>query len=239
MKQTEILVVEQEKGIRNAICTILDTRGYHYRTAETAQAAQAALGTRLPSLLLLDLALPGADICGLIGELRSRSSLPILLLTGKGSEKKKVEALDAGADDYLNWPFSAEELTARLRAAENRMGVLADPHRSTDHFQNGGLEIDRAAGRVTVEGQEIRLTPIEFRLLSLLAENAGRVLTHNAILREVWGAELPRDTPSLRVFMATLRKKVEIMPSQPKYIQTHIGVGYRMLQILPPISAER
>lgn len=139
-------------------------------------------------------------------------------------------ALDAGADDYITKPFSIDELLARLRVALRRVHAENEKAGEEAVYQNGDLKIDYAAGCVYIKDEEIHLTPIEYKLLCLLAKNTGKVLTHNYILKEVWGSALPSDTPSLRVFMATLRKKIEKTPSQPRYIQTHIGVGYRMLR---------
>ena len=171
----------------------------------------------------------GIDI---IKKIRTWSNVPIIVVSARSEDRDKIDALDAGADDYLTKPFSVEELLARLRVTLRR--VQYDYIKNTQNdsvFINGGLKIDYAAGCVWVDEKEIHLTPIEYKLLCLLAKNVGKVLTHNFILKEVWVNALPDDTPSLRVFMATLRKKIEKVPSNPKYIQTHIGVGYRMLRI--------
>ena len=152
-------------------------------------------------------------------------------LSRRLSYQDKVEALDAGADDYLTKPFSIDELLARLRAALRRSRAdYGTAQQNTAVYHNGSLTIDYAAGCVYLDGEEIHLTPIEYKLLCVLARNTGKVLTHNYILKEVWGSALASDTPSLRVFMATLRKKIEKDPSAPRYIQTHIGVGYRMIR---------
>ena len=151
--------------------------------------------------------------------------MPIIIVSARSEDSDKVGALDAGADDYLTKPFSVEELLARLRVALRR--VRYDSQRLKEEssiYVNGELKIDYAAGCVYVGEREVHLTPIEYKLLCLLAKNTGKVLTHNYILKEVWGNALASDTPSLRVFMATLRKKIEPVPSEPKYIQTHIGV---------------
>ena len=170
----------------------------------------------------------GVDI---IRKIRGWSNVPIIVVSARSEDQDKVEALDAGADDYLTKPFSIDELLARLRVALRRSRM----EESTSHVQenvyhNGELTIDYPAGCVYLNQEEIHLTPIEYKLLCLLAKNTGKVLTHNYILKEVWGSALASDTPSLRVFMATLRKKIEKNPSEPKYIQTHIGVGYRMIR---------
>ena len=164
--------------------------------------------------------------------MRSWSNTPIIVVSARSEDMDKVSALDAGADDYLTKPFSVEELLARLRVALRR--VRYDTLKSSEGnsiYENGDLKINYAAGCAYKCGREVHLTPIEYRLLCLLARNTGKVLTHNYIMKEIWGNTLPSDTPSLRVFMATLRKKVETDPSRPRYIQTHIGVGYRMIRM--------
>ena len=157
--------------------------------------------------------------------------MPIIVVSARNEDSDKVEALDAGADDYLTKPFSVEELLARLRVALRR--VRYDSEKVKDEastYENGDLKIDYAAGCVYRAGKEIHLTPIEYRLLCLLAKNTGKVLTHNYLLNKIWGSTSPSDTPSLRVFMATLRKKIEVDTAHPQFIQTHIGVGYRMIR---------
>lgn len=157
--------------------------------------------------------------------------MPIIVVSARGEDRDKITALDAGADDYLTKPFSAEELLARIRVSLRRVRYDREKlQRDASVFTNGDLRIDYAAGCVWLGGEEIHLTPIEYKLLCLLAKNVGKVLTHNFILQEIWGS-YASDIPALRVFMATLRRKIENTPSQPKFIQTHIGVGYRMLRV--------
>ena len=167
----------------------------------------------------------------IIRKIRGWSTVPIIVVSARSEDSDKVEALDAGADDYLTKPFSIDELLARLRAALRRRQLddtgLA-PQESV--YRNGNLSIDYAAGCVYRDDREIHLTPIEYKLLCVLAKNTGKVLTHNYILKEVWGNAFSADASSLRVFMATLRKKIEENPATPQYIQTHIGVGYRMIR---------
>ncbi|MPN48393.1 KDP operon transcriptional regulatory protein KdpE [bioreactor metagenome] len=168
----------------------------------------------------------------IIRRVRTWSTLPIIIVSARSNDKDKVLALDEGADDYLTKPFSVEELLARLRVAWRRVSQesnLLTEIQST--FQNGPLHIDYSSRIVTLDQQEVHLTPIEYNLLTLLSRNIGKVLTHNTILKEVWQNYLPNDTPSLRVFMATLRKKIDISPSGSKMIQTHVGVGYRMIRV--------
>lgn len=170
----------------------------------------------------------GVDI---IKKERTWSNTPIIVISARSEDHDKVEALDAGADDYLTKPFSVEELLARLRVSLRRVRYDSEKvDEAASIYQNGGLKIDYAAGCTYQNGNEVHLTPIEYKLLCLLAQNTGKVLTHNYILNKIWSSALPSDTPSLRVFMATLRKKIEPDPSHPRYIQTHIGVGYRMIR---------
>ena len=240
MNKAKILVVEDDKAVRNLITTTLETQNYQYHTAEKGSEALLEAVSFQPDVMLLDLGLPDMDGIAIIEKVRGWSGMPIIVISAHaeglcqiiGCTGIQIDALDAGADDYLTKPFSVDELLARLRVALRRArqdsGHAGAPEAV---FTNGELTIDYAAGCTYLAGQEVHLTPIEYKLLCLLAKNVGKVLTHNFILKEVWGSALPGDTPSLRVFMATLRKKIEPVPAQPKYIQTHVGVGYRMLRI--------
>ena len=232
MNKAKILVVEDDKAVRNLITTTLETQNYQYHTAEKGSEALLEAVSFQPDVMLLDLGLPDMDGIAIIEKVRGWSGMPIIVISARSEDRDKIDALDAGADDYLTKPFSVDELLARLRVALRRArqdsGHAGAPEAV---FTNGELKIDYAAGCTYLAGQEVHLTPIEYKLLCLLAKNVGKVLTHNFILKEVWGSALPGDTPSLRVFMATLRKKIEPVPAQPKYIQTHVGVGYRMLRI--------
>lgn len=231
MHKANILVVEDDAAISNLITTTLETQDYQYHKVKTgAGAVMDALSYR-PDVMLLDLGLPDMDGVDIIKKVRTWSNLPIIVVSARSEDSDKVAALDAGADDYLTKPFSVEELLARVRVALRR--VRYDGQRAlaeSSVYENGEVKIDYAAGCAYRSGEEIHLTPIEYKLLCLLAKNTGKVLTHNYILNEVWGSASASDTPSLRVFMATLRKKLEIDPSHPQYIQTHIGVGYRMIR---------
>lgn len=232
MNKPMILVVEDDKAVRNLITTTLETQDYQFHTASTGGESILEAISHKPDIIILDLGLPDMDGIDIIKKIRTWSKVPIIVVSARSEDRDKIDALDAGADDYLTKPFSVEELLARLRVTLRR--VQYDYIKNTQNdsvFINGGLKIDYAAGCVWVDEKEIHLTPIEYKLLCLLAKNVGKVLTHNFILKEVWVNALPDDTPSLRVFMATLRKKIEKVPSNPKYIQTHIGVGYRMLRI--------
>lgn len=230
MNKPMILVVEDDSAVRNLISTTLDTHGYKYHTAPTGEAAVLEAASHNPDVVLLDLGLPDMDGVDVIRKIRTWSGMPIIVISARSEDTDKIDALDAGADDYLTKPFSVEELLARLRVTFRRLhGAAAQSDSSV--FQNGALKIDYAAGCAFLDGQELHLTPIEYKLLCLLARNAGKVLTHAFITREIWGSAWENDVASLRVFMATLRKKIEKDPSSPQYIQTHVGVGYRMLKV--------
>ncbi|MDC7289888.1 response regulator transcription factor [Blautia schinkii] len=232
MNKAKILIVEDDSAISNLIATTLETQGYQYHVAKTGVAALLEAASYSPDVVILDLGLPDMDGVDIIKKVRGWSNLPIIVVSARNEDSDKVSALDAGADDYLTKPFSVDELLARLRVALRRVRYDSQKLKEESSvYMNGDLKIDYAAGCVYVGDKEIHLTPIEYKLLCLLAKNTGKVLTHNYILKEVWGNALASDTPSLRVFMATLRKKIEPVPSEPKYIQTHIGVGYRMLRV--------
>lgn len=232
MNKPMILVVEDDKAVRNLITTTLETQDYQFHTASTGGESILEAISHKPDIIILDLGLPDMDGIDIIKKIRTWSNVPIIVVSARSEDRDKIDALDAGADDYLTKPFSVEELLARLRVTLRRVQYDYIKNIQNDSvFINGGLKIDYAAGCAWVDEKEIHLTPIEYKLLCLLAKNVGKVLTHNFILKEVWVNALPDDTPSLRVFMATLRKKIEKVPSNPKYIQTHIGVGYRMLRI--------
>lgn len=231
MYKPKILVVEDDPAITNLIRTTLDTQDYQYHTAKNGSGAMLEAVSYNADVIILDLGLPDMDGVDIIRKVRGWSNVPIIVVSARSEDQDKVEALDAGADDYLTKPFSIDELLARLRVALRRSRTDENTAQVQESvYHNGELTIDYAAGCAYMEGKEIHLTPIEYKLLCVLAQNTGKVLTHNYILKEVWGSTLASDTPSLRVFMATLRKKIESNPSEPKYIQTHIGVGYRMIR---------
>ncbi|MBC8570313.1 response regulator [Zongyangia hominis] len=230
MHKISILVVEDDKAVRNLITTTLEAHGYLYRAAGTGEAAILEAVSGRPDIIILDLGLPDMDGVEIIEKVRGWSRCPIIVVSARSEDRDKIEALDAGADDYLTKPFSVDELLARIRVAIRKMSYDNSGAGEDAVFQNGGLKIDYSAGCVYVEDREVHLTPIEYKLLCLLAKNLGKVLTHNYILKSIWVNVLESDVPSLRVFMATLRKKIEKDPSNPRYIQTHIGVGYRMIR---------
>ena len=230
MYKPKILVVEDDPAISNLIRTTLDTQEYQYHTAQTGSSALMEAVSYNPDVIILDLGLPDMEGVEINKKVRGWSRMPIIVVSARTEDRDKVDALDAGADDYLTKPFSIDEFLARLRVALRRSQTEGAAGEESSVYVNGRLKIDYAAGCVYIGDTEIHLTPIEYKLLCLLAQNTGKVLTHNFILREVWGSELESDIPSLRVFMATLRKKIEQDSSSPQYIQTHIGVGYRMIK---------
>ncbi len=229
MNKPLILVVEDDSTVRNLITTTLKSNEYRFITAPTGEAAIAAATTQQPDILFLDLGLPDMDGIAIIKRIRSWSQMPIIVISARSEDADKVAALDAGADDYLTKPFSVTELLARLRVAQRRISAVAS-NSADSVFRNGGLTIDYGAGCVTLSGEEMKLTPTEYKLLCLLAKDAGKVLTHTYLTNKIWGSSWESDMASLRVHMATLRKKLE-KDSQTQYIQTHIGIGYRMLKV--------
>lgn len=231
MNKPLILVVEDDKPIRNLITTTLKAHDYRYLEASSGEAAILTVSSHNPDIVLLDLGLPDIDGVEVIRRVRNWSSMPIIVISARSEEDDKIEALDAGADDYLTKPFSVEELLARLRATQRRLTATTTDPAAAAVFINGELRIDYGASLVFVGERELHLTPIEYKLLCLLAQNIGKVLTHTFITQKIWGHSMECDVASLRVFMATLRKKVEKVPSNPEYIQTHIGIGYRMLKV--------
>ena len=232
MPKPLLLVVEDDRAVRNLITTTLETQDYQYHTAENGTQAILEAASQRPDILLQDLGLPDMDGVEVIRKIRSWSNVPIIVISARSEDRDKIDALDAGADDYLTTPFSVEELLARLRVTLRRIRYISASTGEADAvFTNGALKIEYASGCAYIGGEELHLTPIEYKLLCLLARNVGKVLTHKYILKEVWGSAQDSDIPSLRVFMATLRKKLERDPASPKCIQTHVGVGYRMLRI--------
>ena len=232
MNKTLILVVEDDLAIRNLITTTLKTHDYKYITASTGESAIIEASSHNPDIILLDLGLPDIDGVEIIKRIRTWSNLPIIVVSARSEDADKINALDCGADDYLTKPFSVEELLARLRVTQRRLAMMqTDASANQSVFTNGNLKIDYAAGCVYLGSKELHLTPIEYKLLCLLAKNIGKVLTHTFITQKIWGQSWEKDVASLRVFMATLRKKIESEPDSPQYIQTHIGVGYRMMKV--------
>lgn len=226
-----VLLVEDDLAVQNLVSTALDLHGYSVDKVCDGQAAIMEAASHNPSLIMLDLGLPDIDGVEVITKIRSWSAVPIIVISARTEDSDKIGALDAGADDYLTKPFSVEELLARVRASLRRSSMAASEPAEASAFDNGPLHIDYAAGYATIEGRELSLTPTEYKLLVLLARNVDKVLTHTYITHEIWGTSWDSDIASLRVFMRTLRKKVEADPSHPSMIQTHVGVGYRMQRL--------
>jgi two-component system, OmpR family, KDP operon response regulator KdpE len=221
-QERRVLVCDDEPQILRALRVILRDAGFEVVTAQTAHEALDAAALRAPNAAIIDLILPdgnGIDVCRSI---REWSEMPILVLSAVGEETEKIRALDAGADDYVTKPFAPGELIARLNATLRRAGRAEEPSLSVN-----GLEVDLAGRRVIRQGEEIHLTPKEFELLRVLARNRGRLMTHRALLGEVWGHAYEEDTHTLRVHIANLRRKIELDPASPRYIRTDPGIGYR------------
>ena len=229
MNKPLILVVEDDGTVRNLITTTLKSNDYRYLTAADGESAIAAASTQRPDIVLLDLGLPDMDGVEVIGRIRSWSQMPIIVISARSEDTDKIAALDAGADDYLTKPFSVAELLARLRVTQRRLAAL-EGKTGESVFHNGTLTIDYGAGCAYMDGAALKLTPTEYKLLCLLAKDVGKVLTHTYLTDKIWGSCWESDMASLRVHMATLRKKLE-KNGDTQYIQTHIGIGYRMLKL--------
>ncbi len=230
MNKLLILVVEDDPAIRNLMATTLKAHNYRFMTAPTGASALMQASTTQPDIMLLDLGLPDMDGVEIIRKIRAWSQMPIIVISARAEDTDKIDALDAGADDYLTKPFSVEELLARLRVTQRRLAFMQTSTPSPI-FTNGALKIDYAAGCAWLGEQELHLTPMEYKLLCVMAQNVGKVLTLSFITQKVWGGSTESDIASLRVFMATLRKKLSAGKEEVQYIQTHIGVGYRMQKL--------
>ncbi len=230
-KAMTVLVVEDDMPIRNLISTTLKTHDYKFLTAKDGNDAIMQASSHNPDVVLLDLGLPDIDGIEVIKKIRSWSNMPIIVISARSEDSDKIEALDCGADDYLTKPFSVEELLARLRVTQRRLNYQSQVAASESMFTNGKFKIDYAAGCAYLDDEEMHLTPTEYKLLCVLSQNVGKVLTHKFIAEKIWGSSWETDIGSLRVFMTTLRKKIEKLPDSPQYIQTHIGVGYRMMKV--------
>ena len=230
MNKLLILVVEDDPAIRNLMSTTLKSHDYRFLTAPNGASAMMQVSTAQPDIVLLDLGLPDMDGVEIIRKIRTWSQMPIIVISARAEDTDKIEALDAGADDYLTKPFSVEELLARLRVTQRRLNYT-QASRADPIFTNGELKIDFAAGCAWLGESELHLTPMEYKLLCVMAQNVGKVLTLTFITQKVWGSSTESDIASLRVFMATLRKKLSAGKNDVQYIQTHIGVGYRMQKV--------
>ncbi|MBC7602097.1 MAG: two-component system response regulator KdpE [Ramlibacter sp.] len=231
MSRPTAIIIEDEPQIRRFVRSALEDEGWQVHEADTYQRGLVETGTRKPDLLILDLGLPDGDGIELVRDVRGWSAVPIIILSARADESDKIAALDAGADDYLTKPFGAGELLARVRANLRRPRA-ANGDESGDEtsvFRFGNVEVDRHARIVRRAGAEVHLTPIEYRLLCVLVANAGRVLTHRQLLREVWGPTHAEQSHYLRIYMGHLRQKLEDEPAQPRHLLTETAVGYRLM----------
>lgn len=227
-----ILIVEDEKSIRNFFRTILEANHYDVMTADTGEEAYSLITSRCPDLVLLDLGLPDMDGMNILRRLREWSAMPVIVVSARTHEGDKVEALDLGADDYITKPFGTSEMLARVRTAirHSRTTYPGPDGGMTGVFSAGGLVIDYDKHRVYVDGNDANLTQNEFKIVGILGKYAGKVLTYDFLIREIWGPNMENNNRILRVNMANIRRKLESKPAQPAYIFTEIGVGYRMVE---------
>ena len=227
-----VLVVEDEEAICNFITAILNSNGYQVIKTNTGKGSLSLVAAYSPDVILLDLGLPDIDGVEILKSIRGWSKIPIVVVSARGHEREKVEVLDLGADDYIVKPFGTSELLARIRTAlrhsTQSMGVES---KGMGKVSVGELEIDYGKRTVFLAGDIVHLTPVEYKILALLSKNAGKVLTHDSIMREIWGV-YANDSHTLRVNMANIRRKIEKNPGEPKYILTEMGVGYRMVEEL-------
>lgn len=229
--KTSIVIIEDEKNICSFMATTLAAQGYKVTAAQTAAAGLSMITASCPDLILLDLGLPDRDGIDVIKEIRAWASIPIIVISARTREQEKVLALDTGADDYITKPFGPSELLARIRTAlrhSNRLNT--DTLLNQRPYQADGLVIDFEKYLITLDGKEIHLTQVEFKIVTLLAQNSGRVITYDSIISSVWGPYADDNNRILRVNMANIRRKIEKNPAEPHYIFTEIGIGYRMLE---------
>lgn len=224
MNELTVLVIEDDKTIQNFLRISLQTRGYKYILADNGLSGISYFYTDNPDMVLLDLGLPDIDGMEVLRQIRQKSDLPVIVVSARGQEREKVAALDEGADDYVLKPFNAEELLARIRVALRHRGTVK---KELTEFELDYLRVDFEKRKVFVHGEEIHLTPIEYKMMTLLVNNSGKVLTHHYIQQQVWGYDTTDDYQSLRVFMANIRRKIEDNTAKPRFILTEVGVGYR------------
>jgi len=230
MSVFKILVVEDDRPVANLITTTLKIHDYTGISAASGKEAISLCASHHPDLILLDLGLPDMDGIDVIRKIREWSSVMIIIISARSEDSDKILALDSGADDYLTKPFSVDELLARIRASQRRLRYIAKEGEQNPIFVNGLLTIDFASNIVNASGQEIHLTGLEYRLLTLLAKNVGKVLTHSYIIDKIWGSGVESDIVSLRVYMNSLRKKLRHACGEEELIVTHIGIGYQMIR---------
>lgn len=231
VQKLSVLVIEDEKSICDFIAKTLNASDYKAVTAGSGKEGLAILTSALPDLVLLDLGLPDMDGIDIIKQTRKWSSLPIIVISTRVQEREKVAALDAGADDYITKPFGTDELLARIRTAIRHSNKIVDDKvNSTRPYSARGLVVDFGKRLVTVEGKEIHLTRVEYKIVSMLAQNSGKVITYSSLIEQVWGPYADDNNRILRVNMANIRRKIEKNPGEPEYIFTELGVGYRMIE---------
>ena len=231
VQKLSVLVIEDEKSICDFIAKTLNASDYKAVTAGSGKEGLAILTSALPDLVLLDLGLPDMDGIDIIKQTRKWSSLPIIVISARVQEREKVAALDAGADDYITKPFGTDELLARIRTAIRHSNEIVDDKvNSTRPYSARGLVVDFGKRLVTVEGKEIHLTRVEYKIVSMLAQNSGKVITYSSLIEQVWGPYADDNNRILRVNMANIRRKIEKNPGEPEYIFTELGVGYRMIE---------
>ena len=224
-----ILVVEDDRPIRNFITASLAAQGFNYIETDKGNEAIALSMSYNPDLIILDLGLPDIDGIEVIAKIREWSKIPIIIVSARENERQKIEALDKGADDYLTKPFGIGELLARIRVSLRHKTTNQTENENKDTFKVKDLIVDFNKRKVMINNEQIHLTPIEYKIMALLCKYPGKVLTHNFIIHEIWGSAMGNETQSLRVFMASLRRKIEKNPAQPEYIYTEVGVGYRLI----------
>ncbi len=225
-----IMVVEDDKPIRNFICISLEAHGYKIMETPYGKTAISLVSSHNPDMIIMDLGLPDIDGLEVITTIRPITKAAIIVVSARGLEREKVEVLDSGADDYLTKPFSVAELLARIRVAFRHLNeTVQHPNELSKPFIVNDLRIDFEKRRMFLSEEEIHLTPMEYKLMMLMAKHVGKVLTHKFLLNEIWGTFSGNDTQSLRVFMANIRRKIERDPAQPRYILTEVGVGYRLV----------
>lgn len=231
VQKLSVLVIEDEKSICDFIAKTLNASDYKAVTAGSGKEGLAILTSALPDLVLLDLGLPDMDGIDIIKQTREWSSLPIIVISARVQEREKVAALDAGADDYITKPFSTDELLARIRTAIRHSNKIVDDKvNSTRPYSARGLVVDFGKRLVTVERKEIHLTRVEYKIVSMLAQNSGKVITYSSLIEQVWGPYADDNNRILRVNMANIRRKIEKNPGEPEYIFTELGIGYRMIE---------
>ncbi len=226
-----ILVIEDEKSICDFIFRTLELNDYKVMTANTGKDGLAIITSQLPDLVLLDLGLPDMDGMDIIRQTREWSGMPIIVISARTQEKEKVNALDVGADDYITKPFGTSELLARIRTAMRHSNKIGSNNQLiTKEYRAKDLRVDFDKRRITLDGNEVHLTRVEYKIVSILAQNSGRVITYDALINEIWGPYAGDNNRILRVNMANIRRKLEKNPAEPEYIFTELGVGYRMLE---------